>query len=167
MAGYRAHHGLLARRPAPARRRLATVVALLAAAVVAAVVAEGGDGWPWTTAAAATAADDGAAAVAELFAGRRSGEMVEVEGAVQAVLADDVEGSRHQRFILTLAGGATLLVAHNIDLAPRVPLRRGDAVRVRGEHQWNERGGVVHWTHRDPAAHHPGGWVQHSGRTYR
>jgi len=105
--------------------------------------------------------------VLELFESRRSGEMVLVAGVVDALLPDDNDGSRHQRFIVRLTSGHTLLVAHNIDLAPRAPLRTGGRVRVRGEYEWNDRGGVLHWTHDDPAGEHPGGWVEWDGNRYR
>ena len=83
------------------------------------------------------------------------------------VLADDNDGSRHQRFIMELPSGTTLLVAHNIDLAPRVAgLSVGDRVSFRGEYEPNDRGGVLHWTHHDPAGRHPGGWLEHGGRRY-
>jgi Protein of unknown function (DUF3465) len=97
----------------------------------------------------------------------RPGEMVEVTGRVSRILSDDREGSRHQRFVLTLDDGATLLVAHNIDLAPRVPLEVGDRARVRGRYEWNERGGVVHWTHHDPSgSRRAAGWIEHRGKVY-
>jgi hypothetical protein len=87
---------------------------------------------------------------------------------VERVLSDDREGSRHQRFILRLNSGQTLLVAHNIDLAPRVDgLSKGDRVELYGEYEWNERGGVVHWTHRDPRGNHPHGWISHRGKRYQ
>ena len=91
---------------------------------------------------------------------------MEVVGSVERVLADDNEGSRHQRFILELSSGHTVLVAHNIDLAPRVPLARGDSLGVKGEYEWTDRGGVLHWTHHDPQRRHEGGWIEHEGETY-
>lgn len=97
----------------------------------------------------------------------RSGLWVEVEGEVDRLLPDDTRGSRHQRFILRLPSGHTLLVAHNIDLAPRAPLDPGRAVKVRGEYEWNEQGGVLHWTHHDPRGRHAGGYLRVAGETYR
>jgi hypothetical protein len=89
-------------------------------------------------------------------------------GTVSRVLPDDVEGSRHQRFIVRLPSGQAVLIAHNIDLAGRLPaLRVGDAVAFRGEYEWNEKGGVVHWTHRDPGGRHQGGWLAIAGDTVR
>ena len=95
---------------------------------------------------------------------------VQVRGSatVSRILPDDTEGSQHQRFILKLSSGKTLLIAHNIDLAPRIPgLREGDVVEFYGEYVWNELGGVVHWTHHDPGGRHVGGWLRHQGRTYQ
>ncbi len=114
------------------------------------------------------AARDDTARIEELFRDERSGVMVEAEGVVERVLRDDREGSQHQRFILAIGDrGQTLLVSHNIDLAPRLPVRAGDRVRFRGQYEWNERGGVVHWTHHDPRGRREGGWLDHEGRRYR
>lgn len=95
---------------------------------------------------------------------------VEVQGAgtVTAILPDDREGRPHQRFIVRLDSGRTVLVAHNVDVAPRITsLRSGDAISFRGEYVWNPKGGVIHWTHRDPAGHHEEGWLDHNGRRYQ
>ena len=112
----------------------------------------------------ADSADD---AILEAIHGEHSDVQVAGSGVVTRVLPDDNHGSRHQRFILTLDSGDTLLIAHNIDLAPRIDgLARGDRVAFYGEYEWNERGGVVHWTHHDPAGRHVGGWLEHNGRRY-
>jgi Protein of unknown function (DUF3465) len=93
---------------------------------------------------------------------------VQGEGVVSRLLPDDNEGSRHQRFIVRLITGQTLLVAHNIDLAPRVTdLDNGDTVEFYGEYEWNPKGGVIHWTHHDPNNRHVGGWLKHRGNTYQ
>lgn len=103
--------------------------------------------------------------IAAAFAERRSDVQVEGRGVVYRVLADDNEGSRHQRFILRLANGQTVLIAHNIDLADRLTsLDRGDTVAFYGEYEWTEQGGVIHWTHHDPARRHVSGWLLHEGR---
>lgn len=99
---------------------------------------------------------------------RQSGVQVMGEGVVQTLLSDDNQGSRHQRFILRLASGQTVLVAHNIDLAARIAsIRTGDTVEFHGVYEWNDKGGVVHWTHHDPAGRHTAGWLKHGGRTYQ
>jgi hypothetical protein len=52
-----------------------------------------------------------------------------------------------------------VLLAHNIELAPRVsPLAEGDTLEFAGDFVWNDKGGVVHWTHPDPQGHHRAGW---------
>ncbi len=116
---------------------------------------------------ATTGAANGESAIADAFRDHRSGLMVEAEGTVERLLADDREGSPHQRLIVRLAGGQTVLVSHNIDLAPRVPAATGDRLAFRGQYEWNDRGGVVHWTHHDPKGRRLGGWLRHGDRTYR
>jgi hypothetical protein len=106
--------------------------------------------------------------IARAFQEQRNGLQVEGAGIVRRVLADDNDGSRHQRFILQLGSGQTLLIAHNIDVAPRVPgIREGDSVRFFGEYEWNDQGGVIHWTHHDPDGRHVAGWLEHGGRRYQ
>lgn len=89
-------------------------------------------------------------------------------GTVSKILPDDNKGSRHQRFIVDLQSGHTVLVAHNIDLAPRIGnLRVGDPITFSGQYEWNAQGGVVHWTHHDPDGRHAGGYLLHNGMTYQ
>lgn len=105
---------------------------------------------------------------ADAFERQVSNIQVEGQGAVAKILADDNEGGRHQRFIVRLKSGQTILIAHNIDLAPRVSsLREGDKVAFRGEYEWSPKGGIVHWTHRDPDGRHQGGWIRHNGQSFQ
>ncbi len=79
---------------------------------------------------------------------------------------DDDDGARHQRFVIDIGDSQTLLIAHNLDLAKRVPLGMGDRVQVRGMYEWNELGGLVHWTHHDPQGAEDGGWVRYRTKVY-
>ena len=84
------------------------------------------------------------------------------------ILADDNKGSRHQKFIVKLASGQTVLIAHNIDLARRInSINIGDSIEFYGEYEWNAKGGIVHWTHHDPAGRHKDGWLKHNGVLYK
>ena len=114
------------------------------------------------------APQDDAVIIATAFKNRQSNLQVGGQGIVVKALKDDNDGHRHQRFILRLANGHTLLVAHNIELAPRIDdLRIGDMVAFYGEYEWNPKGGVLHWTHHDPHNTHPHGWLKHHGNTYQ
>ena len=107
-------------------------------------------------------------ATGSVFSAQQSGTQVTGKGIITRILADDTDGSRHQRFILRLASGQTVLVAHNIDLAPRISsLKSGDSVAFNGVFEWNEKGGVVHWTHHDPNGRHEAGWLRHAGQTFQ
>lgn len=109
----------------------------------------------------------GGDALEHAFEQRATALPVQGQGVVTRVLPDDVDGP-HQRFILRLDSGQTLLVTHNIDLAPRIPLlREGDAVAFSGVYEWNSQGGVVHWTHHDPQGRRAAGWLQHDGTLYQ
>ncbi|PKO46793.1 MAG: hypothetical protein CVU29_04815 [Betaproteobacteria bacterium HGW-Betaproteobacteria-22] len=88
-------------------------------------------------------------------------------GEVVKLLSDDNKGSRHQRFLVKINNRQTLLFAHNIDLAPRIPLQIGDKVTFHGEYVYNPKGGIIHWTHHDPKGAHVTGWVMLNGRKYQ
>ncbi len=119
--------------------------------------------WP----AAPPAAAQRAPTPREAFETKRSGVWLRFRGAVVRILKDDLKGIRHQRFIVRLPDGLTLLISHNIDLAARIPLRKGGAAGGFGLYEWNPKGGLVHWTHRDPRKKIPGGWIRYEGKLYR
>jgi hypothetical protein len=99
----------------------------------------------------------------EIFAGSQMCD----SGNVIKLLSDDNTGSRHQRFIIKLSSGQTLLIAHNIDLAPKIySLNTGDLIKFCGEYESNAKGGVVHWTHHDPQKRHTAGWLEYNGKKY-
>ena len=106
--------------------------------------------------------------IQQAFQHQKSNMQVQSSGKVIALLRDDNEGSRHQKFLLELANSQTVLVAHNIDLAPRIEaLQKGDQVDFYGEYEYSDKGGVIHWTHLDPAQKHAHGWLKHQGKTYQ
>lgn len=117
--------------------------------------------------AAVTVTPAGGSVVQEAYAARQSGLWMETSGRITRLLGDDNDGSRHQRFVLDVGGGHTVMVAHNIDLARRIPVRVGDSLTLRGRYEWNERGGVIHWTHHDPQGREEGGWIRSGGTTYQ
>ena len=69
----------------------------------------------------------------------------------------------------TLFSGRPLLIAHNIDLAPRVAaLAVGDPIAFNGVYEWGSTGGVMLWTQYDPDGRHAAGWLTYRGhKTYR
>lgn len=102
------------------------------------------------------------------FANGQSDLQIRGQGVVVKTLRDDLKGSRHQKFILQDISGQTVLVAHNIDLAPRLDgLKKGDRVEYSGEYEWNTKGGVLHWTHKDPRGRHQSGWLKFKGLIYQ
>jgi len=104
--------------------------------------------------------------MSEAYKKTDDGSWIEVTGFVRRLLSDDNDGSRHQRFIIDIGNRRTLLIAHNIDLAKRVPLGLGDRVHVRGMYEWNDLGGLVHWTHHDPHSGEDGGYVRYRTKKY-
>lgn len=101
------------------------------------------------------------------FENQQSNFQVKQIGWVEKIMRDDNHGLRHQRFVVQLASGQKLLIAHNTDLAPRVEgLKEGAEISFYGEYEWNNKGGVVHWTHHDPKGLHPNGWLIYNKRKY-
>ena len=103
----------------------------------------------------------GATKQADGFSKFRNKSWVQGTGKVTRILKDDLEPPCHQRFILSDAGGRTVLIAHNIDECDRVAdLSIGDIVAFKGEFVSTAKGGVVHWTHPSNSAYKPGGWLK-------
>jgi len=116
----------------------------------------------------AVEADQRVTATPAIPAATSSHTQVRGSGVVTRLLPDDENGSAHQRFIIRVPSGQTLLIAHNTDLAPAIEnLRVGDTIEYNGEYEWNPKGGVVHWTHRDPAHQHADGWLKHDGQVFQ
>ena len=106
--------------------------------------------------------------IMQAYQQQRSNVQVQAQGIVKAILPDDNEGSRHQKMILKLENGLTVLIAHNIDLAPRIEgLKKGDTVEFFGEYEYSQKGGVIHWTHHDPRGKHIDGWLKYQGKMYQ
>ncbi|HVA37802.1 MAG TPA: DUF3465 domain-containing protein [Candidatus Dormibacteraeota bacterium] len=76
-------------------------------------------------------------------------------------------GLTHEAFDVRTPSGLRAQVVENVDVGPRVPVHRGDAVTVRGEYV-RDAGAthVVHWTHHDPSGRHAGGFIEAGGRRY-
>ena len=106
--------------------------------------------------------------LAQAIANHANQVQVEGQGVVMKILRDDTYGDKHQKFIVRTSEGANILIVYNIDIAPRIEnLKRGDSVEFTGEYIWNDKGGLIHWTHHDPRGHHAAGWIKHKGRTYQ
>jgi hypothetical protein len=102
------------------------------------------------------------------FENKENDLQVLVRGNVIRLLSDDTSGDQHQRFIIELSSGQTLLIAHNIDIGERVPdSMLGNEVYVYGVYEWNDEGGVIHWTHEDPDEEHIEGFIQFNGHKYQ
>jgi hypothetical protein len=115
----------------------------------------------------ATAPDN--VAIEHDYAEKRSTVEVTARGVVTSVLTDDSGPSGvHQRFIIRLAGSTqTVLVDNNVTIGQRAPVLSGNDVLVHGEYVWNDQGGLIHFTHHDPAHTHEGGWIELNGVRYQ
>ena len=108
----------------------------------------------------------GLARIADGFENGLNDVLVECAGEVVHLLNDDTIPPRHQQFLVELENDITIKISHNVDQATRVPVEKGDWVSFFGEYEWNDKGGVVHWTHRAHGGDHPDGWIRHEGDIY-
>lgn len=150
------------------RSNIPTPLKLIAAIVIALLLLFVYQSVPNDTSPANVQLSDNDSVILQAYRNQQSNLQLSGSGIISKILPDDRQGSQHQRFILQLPSGITVLVAHNIDLAPRINgLRKGDRVGFNGEYEWNQQGGVMHWTHHDPAGRHTDGWLEHQGQRYQ
>jgi len=79
---------------------------------------------------------------------------------------ENSKGFRHQRFLIRLNNGTTVLVANDLTMGQMVPLKVGEIVEMKGEYIWTRRGGVLHWTHHTDDRH-VGGWIRLGKQIYQ
>ena len=122
----------------------------------------------WLVACGGSAQPDDAAIVAD-FHNHQSNVEVTADGTVVRLLPDRTSSTgTHEQFIVKLSSAdVTVEVEHNISIAPRVPVALDDHVIVHGEYVWNDEGGLIHFTHHDPAPAHEGGWIELRGVRYQ
>jgi Protein of unknown function (DUF3465) len=108
-------------------------------------------------------------ALCDAYSAGRSQVEVVADGTVTRVLGvAPGRVSPHEGFLLKLASGCSLVVRveANTDFTGSIPLTEGQRVAVKGEYEFYPRGGVVHWTHRDPRGRHEGGYISAGGQVY-
>ncbi len=108
-------------------------------------------------------------ALCAAYSAQRSRVEVVADGTVTRVLGvAPGRVSPHEGFLLRLASGCSLIVRveANTDFTGPIPLAEGQRVAVKGEYEYYPRGGVVHWTHRDPRGRHEGGYIATGGQVY-
>lgn len=98
---------------------------------------------------------------------RRRVDFVEGRGMVVIrTLADDNNGLRHQKWVVQLSNGSSMMAVYNLDMCERVALKVGDHVAMGGQFVWTNQGALLHWLHYDPRKTRPDGYVEVNGKVY-
>ncbi len=108
--------------------------------------------------------------VCKTYAAQADKQEVLAQGNVVALLGTrNGPSGDHEGFLLQLTGDCDLLVRveTNVDITGPVPLHAGEDAIVKGEYEYTALGGVIHWTHHDPANRHVDGYVQAAGKLYQ
>ena len=104
------------------------------------------------------------------IAAHSAGSEEVVEGTVLRMLPNSSGPSGvHERFIVDVRAKDSyvpLYVTDNVTVGQAPPLHVGDQVIVKGELAFNERGPLLHYTHRDPRMRHAPGFVEVGGHIY-
>ena len=95
----------------------------------------------------------------EAFEKKISDVALTAQGKVIEILDDDTDATPHQRFVIETPSLQTVLIAHNLERAYRVPVKIGDEIEVHGNYKWNKYGGLIHKTHHDDRGVHEDGWI--------
>jgi hypothetical protein len=113
--------------------------------------------------------------IGKLFKNKQSDVIVQASGTIVKILPDETDTSdgsgMHQKFLVELMPAGpredpiTIKIAHNFKFG-RVPAKEGDTVSFKGEYEWTEYGGTVHWTHHDPRGVHADGFIELDGKRY-
>ncbi|MDP3509818.1 MAG: DUF3465 domain-containing protein [Candidatus Melainabacteria bacterium] len=90
-----------------------------------------------------------------------------VTAPIKKLLREEDYREPHQRFLLILSNGTTVLVANDLQYGTYAPVQEGNVVRIHGEYIWNERGGVLHWTHKSDEPRHESGYIDFNGMRYQ
>ena len=103
----------------------------------------------------------------ESFQQGRTGIWVSAEAPVTQVVGDEaIGGTTYQKFVIRPNEEIAVQVRHSLDDSTRVPVERGDTVRVQGYYEWDARGGFISRTYADPEQPGGGGWIEHDGERY-
>jgi hypothetical protein len=108
--------------------------------------------------------------VCALYSSGSSGDEVLVRGNVVALLGSSTGSSgEHEGFLLKLHDQCDLLlrVETNTSITGPVPLHEGERIIVKGQYEDDATGGVIHWTHHDPAGRHVAGYVLAGSKMYQ
>lgn len=94
-----------------------------------------------------------------------------VSATVTEILPDDNDDRPHQIFMVKISSkrfeNKLAKVVHNIDVAPRVPVKAGSLLEIKGDIIVDENPIVIHWTHRTLGdSPHPHGYIKLDGKIY-
>ena len=98
----------------------------------------------------------------------RNGQFGKGYGHVIRVFHDSHDHGNFQLFNIRLESGESMLIKHNIDIAPKIKnLQAGDAIEFYGIYERHIKRGVITSTHHDPKHQGKDGWIKHRGKTYQ